>query len=88
MTVKQKGRKQKTAIAPKKRGLSNLMETLKIDSDTEETESEAECPKCGLNYRDSQVKWICCDGCNVWIDIDCAGISKTIPDHYYCSDCQ
>jgi len=59
------------------------METLKIDSDTEETKSEAECPKFI-----ETVKWICCDGCNMWIDIDCAGISKTIPDHYYCSDCQ
>ena len=62
------------------------IEDLKISSDTEE--SEAECPKCGLIYGQTQDKWICCDLCDTWVDLKCAGISKyNIPEEYYCSDC-
>ena len=63
------------------------IEMLKICSDTEE--SEAECPKCGIIYGETPEKWICCDGCNTWLDLKCANISpNNIPEEYYCSDCQ
>ena len=62
------------------------IEMLKICSDTEE--SEAECPKCGLLYGETSEQWICCDGCDTWLDLQCANISNNnIPDEYYCSDC-
>ena len=61
------------------------IEMLNICSDTEE--SEAECPKCGLIYGETQDKWICCE-CDTWMDLKCANVSKTnIPEEYYCSDC-
>ena len=49
------------------------IEMSKICSDTEE-ESEAECPKCGIIYGETTEKWICCDGCNTWLDLKCAKI--------------
>ena len=58
---------------------------LKIFSDTE---SEAECPKCGIIYGETEDKWICCDLCDTWLDLKCADVAETnIPNEYYCSDC-
>lgn len=52
------------------------------------SESEAECPKCGLVYCDSDIMWIHCDSCGTWFDIECAGLTgDEIPDKYYCVDC-
>lgn len=54
----------------------------------EDTDSndEAVCPKCGLQYPGF---WICCDGCDQWFDIKCTTIKSTkhIPDEYYCEQC-
>ena len=62
------------------------IELLRICSDTEE--SEAECPKCGLIYGETEDKWICCDLCDTWLDLKCADVSKdNIPEEYYCTDC-
>ena len=62
------------------------IEMLNICSDTEE--SEAECPKCGLIYGETEDEWICCDLCDTWLDLKCANVTKTnIPEEYYCSDC-
>ena len=55
-------------------------------------ESEAEdtlCPKCGMIYGDdSNELWICCDGCNVWFNIQCTNVSeKRIPETFFCEQC-
>lgn len=66
-------------------GLCGDFDKLVISSDTE---SEAECPKCGLVYGDDEATWICCDRCNTWYDVECAGVSENeIPDDYICEDC-
>jgi len=66
-------------------GLCGDFDKLVISSDTE---SEAECPKCGLAYGDDEATWVCCDRCNTWYDVECAGVSENeIPDDYICEDC-
>ena len=52
------------------------------------SESEAECPKCGLVYEEDDSLWICCDECSAWFDLKCSGISAhSIPEHFVCDDC-
>lgn len=41
--------------------------------DERETESEAECPKCGLIYGEDDSLWIQCDSCELWWDFECIG---------------
>jgi len=55
------------------------MEKLTISTDNDEdSDSEAEYrAKCGLIYEESSIKWICCNHCNTWMDISCAGVSKS-----------
>ena len=52
------------------------------------SESEAECPKCGLVYGEDDSLWIRCDECSAWFDLKCSGISAhSIPEHFVCDDC-
>ena len=71
-----RGRKKETVV--------QKLENLSLSS-----ESEAECPECGLVYGDDDSTWINCDGCGVWRDLKCAGILSvgSIPDEFYCHNC-
>jgi len=89
--VREQRRRQQTERQPKgtrttrATARSGDFDKLVILSDTE---SEAECPKCGLVYGNDEATWICCDRCNTWYDVECAGVSENeIPDDYICEDC-
>jgi len=60
------------------------------NSQSDEDEDRAVCPKCGLIYPDDSGFWICCDGCNDWFDIKRTNIKskKYVPEEYYCEKCQ
>ena len=61
---------------------------LKTEQHHSSSESEAECPKCGLVYGEDDSLWICCDECSMWFDLKCSGISAhSIPEHFVCDDC-
>ena len=79
--LKKKGQKKKKA--PHDEDIIRKLKSLTISS---ESESEAECPKCGLIYgEDEGMTWICCDRCNTWFDLECAGCyKKDIPDEFVC----
>ena len=53
------------------------------------SESEAECPDCGLVYGEDESTWIQCDSCGVWRDLVCAGVSSVsdIPEMFCCQNC-
>ena len=40
------------------------------------------CPKCGMIYGDdSDILWLCCDGCDAWLNIECADVPRNnIPE--------
>ena len=84
---KTKTKRGKVAVAAPLKDLSlEDFELLNICS--ESSESEAECPKCGLIYGATQDIWICCNQCVTWFDLRCAKVSKNdIPEEFYCSDC-
>ena len=65
--------------------LTKQLESLAISS----SESEAECPDCGLVYGDDDSTWVQCDSCGVWRDLKCAGSTSVsdIPDVFYCKNC-
>ena len=52
------------------------------DSDGSISESDAECPICGLTFLedDSDSPWVCCDGCQSWLDFKCTRL-KTPNDY-------
>lgn len=77
-------RSQKKVIEQFK-SLSLIDET----ANTTGTDSEAECPNCGLVYGDDESTWIQCDGCGFWWDLKCSGIcdSESVPDVYLCATC-
>jgi len=59
----------------KGRKLEEILQDMTIDSDHENSQSDEDedraiCPKCGLIYPDDGF-WICFDGCNDWFDIRC-----------------
>ena len=66
----------------KKRELSEQFQSLSTadtkncDSRDESSgaESEAECPGCGLVYREDNLVWIQCDGCGLWWDTKCTEV--------------
>ena len=53
------------------------------------SESEAECPDCGLVYGEDESTLIQCDSCGVWRDLVCAGVSSVsdIPEMFCCHNC-
>ena len=51
------------------------------------SDSEAECPECGLLYGEDDSLWIQCDACGAWWDVNCAGVSD-IPDSFVCRKCK
>ena len=56
------------------------------------SDSDAECPKCGLSYKsvdsDGSV-WICCDFCNSWYHLSSTDVcSANIPAKFICTDCK
>ena len=51
------------------------------------TESEAECPKCGIIYGDDDdATWIKCDKCGLWWDLKCSGVTNS-DDVFHCEVC-
>ena len=94
---KREERQQKAA--EKKRGKGQMkerkwVERVRVSSrshtEAEETtsESEAECPKCGVVYGESDSMWIQCNSCDAWFDMKCADLpGDEIPDEYFCVDC-
>ena len=65
------------------------LESLSLIDKAGESDSEAECPNCGLVYGDDESTWIQCDGCGLWWDLKCSGISdsENIPDVFFCATC-
>ena len=53
------------------------------------SESEAECPDCGLVYGDDDSTWVQCDSCGLWRDLKCAGVTSVsdIPEIFCCQNC-
>ena len=51
-------------------------------------EDDAECPICGLAYKDDESgdSWICCDKCNDWFCFKCSGLDD-VNDDFYCELC-
>ena len=56
------------------------------------SESDAECPICGLTFLedDSDSPWVCCDGCQSWLDFKCTRLKtpKRLPKEYFCNSCK
>ena len=56
-------------------------------SEQSDSESDAQCPKCGLIFQEdgSNSVWVCCDGCQAWLDFNCTGLpDHDLPEVYYC----
>ena len=77
------------------KALADLVSNLDInETDSEETdgsESEAKCPRCGLVYgslNDSE-KWVQCDVCGAWWDLSCACIEEEsiAETRFVCDNC-
>ena len=102
--VKKTGRKvncRKTSKIQCRSTVKDRLEALSLTgSDSEstmgstshsETESDAQCPKCGLTFQedDNNSLWICCDGCDSWFDFRCSGLKspRKMPLKYFCSTC-
>jgi hypothetical protein len=65
------------------------LRTLTIACDS--SESDAECPKCGLAYKSDDCDgsvWICCDFCNSWYHLSCTDVCGEIPAKFTCVDCK
>lgn len=51
-----------------------------------EDSDEAVCSKYGMLYSSDSNLWVCCDECEQWYDLKCAGIrsKRAIPEIYIC----
>ena len=89
---KKKEREEKKAKKKKEKEVINkTMELLKDDYSklTINSDDEAECPICGLQFYDSDEVWICCDTCETWLDAQCAKVDvENIPEKFYCFKCK
>ena len=59
------------------------------ESDKDEEEDEAVCPKCGMLYSADSGLWVCCDNCDRWYNLKCTNIKskRTVPEVYICDAC-
>ena len=66
-----RGRKKENKVQSKERDILKSFEAIAIsdEQNTTSSDSEAQCPKCGLLYGEDESLWICCDGCNSWYDL-------------------
>lgn len=93
--MKQPKRCVKPTTRRSEKALLEHFQSLSLDSASEtsqnesNTESEAECPKCGLVYGEDDSVWIQCDNCGLWWDMKCSGVSdvENIPDIFFCETC-
>ena len=57
-------------------------------SEQSDSDCDAQCPKCGLTFQEdgSNSVWVCCDGCQAWLDFNCTGLPDPddLPEVYYC----
>ena len=71
--------------------LNEQLQSLTTADSGSESESEAECPKCGLVYGcpDDDEMWVQCDNCGLWWDLTCTELSdeENIPDTFICARC-
>ena len=69
--------------------LKEHLQKLSLSDSTSETESEAECPMCGLIYGagDDDSTWMQCDCCKLRRYLECAGVSD-IPEFFSCTNCR
>uniref|UniRef100_A0A1X7TFC6 DDE-1 domain-containing protein n=1 Tax=Amphimedon queenslandica TaxID=400682 RepID=A0A1X7TFC6_AMPQE len=86
-------RRKGTAKTPEEAKLECLVSELKLDDSGQETDAsddEAICPKCGISSLESNDLWIACDGgCEKWFDFKCTGVKskKCIPEIFICENC-
>ena len=62
-------------------------------SDQSDSESDAQCPKCGLTFQEDRSNsiWVCCNNCQAWLDFNCTGLSDPdLPEVYriYSIECR
>ena len=70
---KKKDQVQKRKKADQKKADKKSKENRKRQKDSG-SESEAECPKCGFAYGESEDVWTCCDMCDTWYHVECADL--------------
>ena len=77
---------------PRRPVLRNLRSwpSLTRNSSSDDADSDAQCPNCGLTFReeDSESIWIYCDWCQAWFDFICSGLtdSEHLPAVYFAVD--
>ena len=84
---KKKQKKQANKAGEGSEDLEKMLSGLALD----ETESDAECPKCGLLYSaDLENLWVCCDRCSSWYDFKCTRFrsKRHLPVTYVCDSCK
>lgn len=87
---KERGRKPRRAsmIEAELKKLAVVDQSSNDCTDSESTESDAQCPVCGITYLgdDSHSVWVLCDACLSWLDFKCTGLTNPsrLPQKYLC----